>query len=35
MDSILVGVAGLAGLLFLIAVRVPIAYTMILSASAG
>jgi tripartite ATP-independent transporter DctM subunit len=35
MSEILVGVVGLAGLLFLIAVRVPIAYTMILVGIGG
>ncbi len=35
MDSFLVGILGLAGLLFLIAVRVPIAYTMILVGIGG
>ena len=35
MESILVGVIGLAGLLLLIAVRMPIAYTMILVGIGG
>ena len=35
MDSFIVGIAGLAGLLLLIAVRVPIAYTMILVGIVG
>ena len=35
MDSFVVGMVGLAGLLFLIAVRVPIAYTMILIGIGG
>lgn len=34
-DSFLIGIVGLAGLLFLIAIRVPIAYTMILIGIAG
>ncbi|MFN7022927.1 MAG: TRAP transporter large permease [Pseudorhizobium sp.] len=35
LDSFLIGIIGLAGLLFLIAVRVPIAYTMILIGIGG